>query len=74
MWIIQEPKKVALWNKWHFEEEKTEIMQNFKNILYVYLLNKYIKCSVWRLAVGYDAFFKSLGFKGLKIFRDIIRE
>jgi len=49
-------------------------MQNFKNILYVYLLNKYIKCSVWRLAVGYDAFFKSLGFKGLKIFRDIIRE
>ena len=22
MWITQEPKKVALWNKWHFEEEK----------------------------------------------------
>jgi hypothetical protein len=22
MWIIQEPKKVALWNKRHFEEEK----------------------------------------------------
>jgi hypothetical protein len=21
MWIIQEPKKVALWNKWHFEEK-----------------------------------------------------
>ena len=28
MWIIQEPKKVALWNKRHFEEEKTEIMQH----------------------------------------------
>jgi len=22
MWIIQEPKKVALWNKRHFEERK----------------------------------------------------
>ena len=27
MWIIQN-KKVALWNKRHFEEEKTEIMQH----------------------------------------------
>ena len=25
---IQEPKKVALWNKRHFEEEKTESVQN----------------------------------------------
>jgi hypothetical protein len=24
MWIIQEPKKFALWNKLHFEEKKTE--------------------------------------------------
>jgi len=28
MQIIQEPNKVALWNKRHFEEEKTEIMQH----------------------------------------------
>jgi hypothetical protein len=28
MWIIQEPYKVALWNKRHFEERKTEIMQH----------------------------------------------
>jgi hypothetical protein len=27
MWIIQEPNQVALWNKRHFEEKKTEIMQ-----------------------------------------------
>jgi hypothetical protein len=27
-WIIQEPNKVALWNKRHFEERKTEIMQH----------------------------------------------
>jgi hypothetical protein len=28
MWIIQETKKVALWNKRHFEEEKTESVQH----------------------------------------------
>ena len=28
MWIIQEPKKVALRNKRHFEEKKTEITQH----------------------------------------------
>jgi hypothetical protein len=28
MWIIQEPKKVALWNKRHFEEEKTQSVQH----------------------------------------------
>ena len=26
MWIIQEPNKLELWNKLHFEEEKTEII------------------------------------------------
>jgi len=24
MWMIQEPNKLELWNKLHFEEEKTE--------------------------------------------------
>ena len=24
LWIIQEPNKLALWNKLHFEEKKTE--------------------------------------------------
>ena len=56
MLVIQEPNKVALWNKRHFEEKKTEIMQNVKNIQYVYLLNKYLKCSVWRLALRYDIY------------------
>ena len=54
MWIIQELKKVTLWNKRHFEEEKTESVQHVSNIHYVYLLNKYIKCNIWRLAVRYD--------------------
>jgi hypothetical protein len=28
MWIIQETKNVALWNKWHFEEKKTDSVQH----------------------------------------------
>ena len=27
MWVIQKTNKVALWNKWHFEEKKMEIIQ-----------------------------------------------
>jgi len=44
MWIIQEPNTLELWNKLHFEEEKTESIYHVKNIQYLYLLNKYIKC------------------------------
>jgi len=40
-------------------------MHHVQNIQYVYLLNKYTIYSIWRLAVRYDAFFKSLGLKGL---------
>ena len=28
MWIIQEPNKLALWNKLHFEERKTESVEH----------------------------------------------
>ena len=28
MWVIQKPNKVTLWKKWHFEEEKMEIIQH----------------------------------------------
>jgi hypothetical protein len=55
LWIIQEPKKVALWNKRHFEEKR---MQHFKNIQYIYLLTKYVKCNVWKLAVRYDIYIR----------------
>jgi len=44
-------------------------MQHVYNIQYVYLLNKYIKCSVWRLALRYDIYmYMSLGFKRLMWF------
>jgi len=45
-------------------------MQHVKNIQYVYLLNKYLKCNVWRLALRYDIYiyiYMLLGFKRLKI-------
>jgi hypothetical protein len=37
MLIIQEPKKVALWNKWHFEEKKTESVQHVKNSVRIFV-------------------------------------
>ena len=46
-------------------------MQHVKNIQYVYLLNKYLKCSVWRLALRYDIYM-SLGFKRLISFHAYI--
>ena len=45
---------LELGNKLHLEEEKTESIYRVKNIQYLYLLNKYIKCNVYRLAVRYD--------------------
>jgi len=50
MWVIQKPKKVALWNKRHFEEKNGECSM-FK-ILSTYICwKKYIKCNIWRVAV-----------------------
>ena len=41
MWIIQEPKKVALWNKGHFEEEKQRVCSTFKIFsTYICWINK----------------------------------
>jgi hypothetical protein len=43
MWIIQEPKKVELWNKPNFEKKEMESVKHVKKIQYVYLLKKYKK-------------------------------
>jgi hypothetical protein len=45
---------LELWNKLHFEEKKTDSIYHVKNIQYLYLLNKYMKCNTYRLAVRYD--------------------
>jgi hypothetical protein len=39
-------------------------MQHVENIQYVYLLNKYLKCSVCRLAVRYDPYMGHLAPNG----------
>jgi hypothetical protein len=43
MRIIQEPKKLALWNKRHFEEKKNGDYVACLKIKYVYLLEKKYK-------------------------------
>jgi hypothetical protein len=44
-------KQTAFW-----KEKKTESKERVSNIRYLYLLNKYIECNVWRLAVRYDPY------------------
>jgi hypothetical protein len=51
MRIMQEPKKVASWNKRHFEEKKNgECAACLKKFVRKFV-EKYIKCGVWRVAV-----------------------
>ena len=45
MWLTQEPKKVALWNKWHFEEKNGECAACLKHsvlIVVEIVVEKYI--------------------------------
>ena len=51
VWIIQKPKKVALWNKRHFEEKKQRVCSVFKIPSTYICWKKYIKCNIWRVAV-----------------------
>jgi len=37
MWIIQEPKKVALWNKQHFEEKTAEFAACLKYSVLIFV-------------------------------------
>jgi len=55
MWIKQEPNKLELWNKLHFEEKKkTESIFHVLNIQYLYLLNKYTKMQRLEVSVADD--------------------
>jgi hypothetical protein len=51
MWIIQEPKKVALWNKRHFEEKNGECVACLKYSVLIFVEKIYIKCNIWRVVV-----------------------
>jgi hypothetical protein len=52
MWIIREPKKVALWNKRHFEEKNGECAACLKYwVLIQVCVEKIYKMNIWRVAV-----------------------
>jgi hypothetical protein len=53
MWIIQEPKEVALWNKRQFEKKNGECAACLKYSVLIFVEKKYIyiKCNIWRVAV-----------------------
>jgi len=51
MWIIQEPKKVALWNKRHFEQKNAECAACLKYSVLIFVEKEYIKWHIWRVAV-----------------------
>jgi hypothetical protein len=40
--IVFEQKKINLWNKWHFVENKAEIILHVLKMLFISLLPKYI--------------------------------
>ena len=65
MWIIQEPNNLALWNKLHFEEKKTESVGCVQNIQYLHLLNKYIKMQSLEVSGAVRPIYGSLGVKRL---------
>ena len=41
----------------------------FKIFKYVYLLNKYLKCSFWRLALRYDIYIYVVRLQKVKTYR-----
>jgi len=52
VWIIQELKNVALWNKRHFEEKNRECAACLKYSVLIFVEKIYIKCNISRVAVG----------------------
>ena len=71
MWIIQEPKKVALWNKRHFEEKNGECAACLKYSVLTFVEKKNIKCNIWRVAVRpsyiWDARFLKVNSAGASV-------
>jgi hypothetical protein len=55
MLMTQEPKKVALRNKRHFEEKNGECAECLKYPVLIFVEEKYIFiCNVWRVAVRHS--------------------
>ena len=66
MWIILEPKKVALWNKRHFEEDKQRVRSMFKTFsTYICWINKK-KMQHLKVSGAVRPLKRSLGVKWLR--------
>jgi hypothetical protein len=44
-------KKLALSNKWHFEEKNGECAACLKYSVFIFVEKVYIKCNIWKVAV-----------------------
>ena len=71
MWIIHEPKKVALWNKRHFEEKNGECAACLKYSVPTFVEKKYIKCNIWRVAVR-PSYIWDAGFLKVKLNKELL--
>jgi len=60
-----------LWNKLHFEEEKTKSIYHVQNIQYLYLLNKYKKMQHLEVSGAVRPLKSTSGVKRLMTLREI---
>jgi len=60
--VLFEKKKIKLWNKWHFVEGNTKIMQHILKMQYIFLLREYMQW-ISRVFLGCLHIFKCRPFK-----------
>ena len=65
MWIIQKPKKLALWNKLHFEEEKNGEYRACLKYSVPTFVEKIYKIQRLEVSGVVRLIYRSLGVKGL---------
>jgi hypothetical protein len=72
MWIIQEPKKVALRNKRHFEEKNGACASCLKYSILIFVEKKYIKCNIWMVAERGLRIYRTHGSWSLRLLPEIV--
>jgi hypothetical protein len=70
MWLTQEPKKVALWNKRNFEEKNGVCVACLKYSVLIFV-EKIYKCNIWRVAVR-PSYIKDAQILNVKVFVCVI--
>jgi hypothetical protein len=62
--VLFEQKKVKLWNKWHFVENKTELRNHILKMPEITLLHKYMKLISRGIFFSCARIGKPVSFKG----------